>query len=394
MLRKCTFVNRARFAFAIFLILFSTFTFLTLSNEIDVTTNLAVQAIVADTIVKQKAEQYLQHRRDASSINVHTYRLARPNCTALAVGDKREIAQLEHMLYKEIQLPIPNSYFNESTKNCARFRLVRNYPEVPHSNYEAQYPVAYLVGVKEHAEQVERLLRAIYAPQNLYCLYSLNQTSSSAFPDSELAVALSLISGCFSNVIVKTTGASDNKSYRRSNRHGAPYQACLDTVLAHRDWKYLLMTAEGDFPLAINREIVDRMRQSATIWRLQRTSDHDRLLPPLTSHNDYSGYMLTRKMAVMAARGLADDTLSKLDVLREIQLLDSMKEFSTLKIRLDNYCASLDACVLKSSDLQWLMRQPLLFARKFELQTDYVVVGCLEAVLQRRQREARNESFH
>lgn len=314
----------------------------------------------------------------AISLESRNYRLSPPNCSALIHGDTREIGQVETMLYKETRQPHSSHYFAGLTGNCSGYRSVRGYPDRPESVYEVNHPIVYVVGVKEHAEQVERLIRATYAPQNFYCLYSINSTSP--FVSDDLVLALRQISGCFTNVIVTTDGST---SRRRRQRPTVPYEVCLRAALAYPGWQYVLMIAEGDFPLKPNRQIVDLVRRSASIWRAKRKSDDERLLPPLTKHNDYSGYMLTRKMAALASRGLADYSLAGLDDAGESRLLAEMSEFAKLKIRFNKFCHGDSKCALKSSDLQWLVFQPFLFARNFDLKTDHVIVRCLERKLER-----------
>lgn len=360
--------GRARCVFVIAFVLFFTFALFRFIEDDD---NPASRRKI------RVSKASLPRQPLAVSLDSSNYHLSSPNCSALIRGDTREIGQVETMLYKETRQPHPSQYFNGLTGNCSGYRTGRGYPDRPLSYYEVNHPIVYVVGVKEHAEQVERLIRATYAPQNFYCLYSINSTSP--FVSDDLVLALRQISSCFSNVIVTTGG----KASRRRHQPKVPYEVCLKAMLTYPGWQYVLMIAEGDFPLQLNRQIVDSVRRLASLWRAKRKSDDERLLPPLTRHNDYSGYMITRKMAALATRGLADYSLAGLDDVNESRLLTKMPEFVKLKIRFNKFCNGYSKCVLKSSDLQWLVHQPFLFARNFDLKTDHIIVKCLERKLDR-----------
>lgn len=324
--------------------------------------------------------------RPAVSLDTRNYRLSQPNCSALALGDRREVLLVKRMLYKEARPPIPNRYFADADpKSSCQFLSLDRYPDRPHSAYEERRPIAYAIGVKERAETVERFIRATYAPQNTYCLYIINDdstTMSSSFDGGELLLALRHISYCFPNVVL-TTGTNEPRM---------PYRSCLGYLSAYFNWKHVLMIAENDFPLGTNRQIVDWVEKSAEIWsrkKRQISDDRPPLLPPLTKSNDYSGYMITRKMAEMAAQGRADLRFSAVDGAIELELLKEKHGFLELKIRFDKFCQSPTEpnCFLESSDLPWLLNQSYLFARKIDLQTDYVIVKCIEQKIRKQRKK-------
>lgn len=251
------------------------------------------------------------------------------------------------------------------------------------SLHELQTPLAYVIAVKSSAEQVERLLRAVYTPQNVYCLYSLAPTSID-FQESDLGQAVQRIASCFGNVFVTQNYEQDRR--QDAPPPTAPYRVCLDALLTYPSWRYVLMVSEGDFPLKTNREIVDSVKHAVTSWRSKRTnSPSSQILPPLNAGNDYSGFLLTRKMAQFAMRRLAkeeDNAAGKSNAFKMRAPPGSPPEFTDLKIRLDNICPDRKQCALTSSDLHWLLDQSFLFARRFDLTTDYVIIGCLENRLQ------------
>ena len=56
-------------------------------------------------------------------------------------------------------------------RGCAYFKASRNFLPTSPTAPEDDYPLAYSIVVHRGAGQVERLLRAIYRPQNQYCIH-------------------------------------------------------------------------------------------------------------------------------------------------------------------------------------------------------------------------------
>lgn len=366
-------LRRSRCVVLVFFVVFLALSFFTLAPS-DYDPDDEIPYYFRDSDVVRASEDALPKM---PAINAATYRLARPNCNALEDGDEREIRLVEDMMYKESRLGIPNSYFHASTINCSKFRELRNYAYKPYSRHELETSLAYVIAVKSSAEQVERLLRAIYAPQNVYCLYSLSPTSID-FKTSGLGQAVQRIAGCFSNVFVTSKYIQD-----REEGEVAPYRVCLESLLVYPSWRYVLLISEGDFPLKTNREIIDGVQHAVYSWRSRSTSRKLKILPPLNADNDFSGFVLSRKMAIFAIRRLAKEEASKTNAFKmSASQSGNPPAILELKIRLDNMCPDGKQCALTSSDLQWLVNQPFLFARRFDLTADYVVIGCLEDRLQ------------
>lgn len=57
------------------------------------------------------------------------------------------------------------------TKDCAAFRTERGYITKPLSSEEAGFPIGFSLLMYKDSALVERLLRAIYMPQNFYCVH-------------------------------------------------------------------------------------------------------------------------------------------------------------------------------------------------------------------------------
>ena len=100
--------------------------------------------------------------------------------------------------------------------------------------------------------QVERLLRAIYQPQNVYCIH-VDKKSPADFHQ-----AIQQLSNCFHNVFV-TSKHTDVKWGSISALQ--PDLHCMKDLLKHQSqWKYLLNLCGKDFPLKTNLELVRQLK--------------------------------------------------------------------------------------------------------------------------------------
>ena len=136
---------------------------------------------------------------------------------------------------------------NEASKNCGVFRERRGYLQSPMSQSEADFPIAFSLVVHKGAGLVERLLRAIYRPQNFYCVH-VDSKADPAFYQ-----AMRSLADCFSNVFVAS---------RRATVHWGYYGVleaeiiCLRELLKHSKWKYFINLTGEEFPLKTNKDIV------------------------------------------------------------------------------------------------------------------------------------------
>ena len=58
-----------------------------------------------------------------------------------------------------------------ASNNCNAFRTNRGYITQPLTQEEAEFPIAFSILMYKDVPQVERLLRAVYMPQNFYCIH-------------------------------------------------------------------------------------------------------------------------------------------------------------------------------------------------------------------------------
>lgn len=96
------------------------------------------------------------------------------NCSAILQGDtealeKAKLLAITQDFRKSVE--IPDEFYINAAKDCRNFKLSRKYLTFPLSKEEEDFPLAYSMVVHHKVQNFERLLRAIYAPQNIYCVH-------------------------------------------------------------------------------------------------------------------------------------------------------------------------------------------------------------------------------
>lgn len=97
-------------------------------------------------------------------------------------------------------------------------------------------------------QNFERLLRAIYAPQNIYCVH-VDKKSKPSFQSAIMA-----ITSCFPNVFMVSHAV--DVVYAGWSRVQADLNCMADLYNASTKWKYFINLCGQDFPLKTNLEIV------------------------------------------------------------------------------------------------------------------------------------------
>ncbi|XP_076836857.1 beta-1,3-galactosyl-O-glycosyl-glycoprotein beta-1,6-N-acetylglucosaminyltransferase 4-like [Brachyhypopomus gauderio] len=137
-----------------------------------------------------------------------------------------------------------------ATSDCALY--LRRYAQVRASEAERAFPLAYSLVVHKDAAMVERILRAIYVPHNVYCLH-YDLKSPPAF-----AAAVRGLARCLPNVSVASR--LEHVQYAGVSRLRADLN-CLDDLTASPvPWRYAINLCGQDFPLRSNGELVRELR--------------------------------------------------------------------------------------------------------------------------------------
>ena len=138
--------------------------------------------------------------------------------------------------------------FVEKTRDCSTFKQQHGYHLKSVSQEEAEFPIAFNILMHKDLTQVERLLRAIYRPQNIYCFHVDAKASKS------LMDAVKSLVNCFPNVFIASK--LERIVYAGFSRLQADINCMKDLVKTGHEWKYLLNLAGQSFPLKSNAEIV------------------------------------------------------------------------------------------------------------------------------------------
>jgi hypothetical protein len=221
----------------------------------------------------QNSTNFYDHEFD-SLISRPTYNVS---CFLLFTKNQTELNRVKNYLQtlresspdQEIPL-LPDSNFIFDKKKCKTFKNLRGY-----TNYESlvdeselNFPLAFTILLYKNVEQFERFLKAIYRPQNIYCIHI--DTKS----DREVYEAVKSIIDCFENVFIATK--LENVVYASVNRLNADLNCMKDLLNLNKlvnkvkhpnligkkvvKWKYLLNTASTEFPLRTNSELVQILK--------------------------------------------------------------------------------------------------------------------------------------
>ncbi|XP_067857773.1 N-acetyllactosaminide beta-1,6-N-acetylglucosaminyl-transferase-like [Heptranchias perlo] len=322
----------------------------------------------------------------------------------------------------------------ETAVNCSRLLAAHNYITETLSREEADFPLAYILTVHKDLPTLEWLFRAIYAPQNLYCIHVDNR-SSAGFRRGVQGLA-----GCFPNAFLASR--AERVVYGGFSRLQADINCMEELAPSPVRWRYAINLCGQDYPLKTNRELVRLLK---TQWKdknitpgipqpdhvKQRTSHvHREYISPTESYviktparksetvphglKLYFGsayYALTRGFVDFVLRDKrakdllqwsrdtyspdehywvtlnriadapgADPNAEWEGSIRSIKWLDQTRVAH-------NGCKGhyvRNICVYGLGDLEWLAQKDSLFANKFEVNSHPLVAQCMERWLRPR----------
>ncbi|XP_078113128.1 beta-1,3-galactosyl-O-glycosyl-glycoprotein beta-1,6-N-acetylglucosaminyltransferase 3 [Sander vitreus] len=360
-----------------------------------------------------------------------------PGCLAIISGDvEGKQGELEVLLAsRKIQHRLSEDFYLNVTKDCPSYIKNRGFITAPLSQEEKDFPIAYSMVIHEKIEMFERLLRAVYTPQNIYCVH-VDQKSS-----KEFLKAVEAIVSCFSNVFVASK--LERIVYASWFRVQADLNCMKDLLNSPVQWRYLLNTCGTDFPIKTNGEMVQALKalHGRNSMESEATNDYKksrwqyhfnvtntviktnvRKSPPPISSPMFTGnayFVVTRAFVkhVMQDREVQQllkwerDTYSPDEHLwATLQRMPSVPGSMPANIKYDmsdmqalarvvkwSYLAGdmkygapyypctgtyrRAVCVYGVGDIPWLLKQQQLFANKFDPEVDDIAIRCLESVL-------------
>ncbi|XP_021007995.1 beta-1,3-galactosyl-O-glycosyl-glycoprotein beta-1,6-N-acetylglucosaminyltransferase [Mus caroli] len=364
------------------------------------------------------------------------------NCTRILQGDPEEIQKVKLEIltvqFKKRPRWTPHDYIN-MTRDCASFIRTRKYIVEPLSKEEVGFPIAYSIVVHHKIEMLDRLLRAIYMPQNFYCIH-VDRKAEEFFLDAVQGIA-----SCFDNVFVASQ--LESVVYASWSRVKADLNCMKDLYRMNANWKYLINLCGMDFPIKTNLEIVRKLKCSTgensletekmppnkeERWKKRYTVVDGKLVntgigkapPPLKTplfsgsayfvvSREYVGYVLENEN-IQKLMEWAQDTYSPDEFLwATIQRIPEVPGSfpSSHKYDLSDMnaiarfvkwqyfegdvsngapyppCAGVhvrSVCIFGAGDLSWMLRQHHLFANKFDMDVDPYAIQCLDEHLRRK----------
>ncbi|KAM4719787.1 beta-1,3-galactosyl-O-glycosyl-glycoprotein beta-1,6-N-acetylglucosaminyltransferase 4-like [Anableps anableps] len=174
------------------------------------------------------------------------------NCKAIYDMDPVEVGKSLIIRRKTMVEDKDESLIN-FTGNCPVFTKVRGYDDLCVSEEEKDFPIAYSLVVHKNAWMVERLLRAVYSPNNIFCIH-YDQKSSPQF-----IAAMEGLSRCLPNVFISSK--REAVFYASISRLKADLNCLSDFLTSEVKWKYAINLCGQDFPLKSNMELVSELKR-------------------------------------------------------------------------------------------------------------------------------------
>ncbi|KAK0146080.1 Beta-1,3-galactosyl-O-glycosyl-glycoprotein beta-1,6-N-acetylglucosaminyltransferase [Merluccius polli] len=365
-----------------------------------------------------------------------------PGCLAIIKGDldgaTYNLDRLRRSSTTGLET-LPGNWYPKVAEDCTAYITRRGFITVPLSAEEQDFPIAYSMVIHEKVGMFERLLRALYRPQNIYCVH-VDKKSSRDFLDNVTAIV-----SCFPNVFIASK--LESVVYASWSRVQADLNCMEDLLRSPVPWRYLLNTCGSDFPIKTNGEMVRALRalNGRNSIESEATEDHKRdrwryrhevndqgmvvrtgveKSPPPISTPMYQGnayFVVTREFVrhvtgdqdqgIRAFLGWEADTYSPDEHLwATLQRMPSVPGSTPPNPKYDESdmralarlvkwgylegdvargapyppCRGAhrrSVCLYGVGDLPWLFRQQHLMANKFDPEVDDVSIRCIEAYL-------------
>ncbi|XP_003417900.1 N-acetyllactosaminide beta-1,6-N-acetylglucosaminyl-transferase-like [Loxodonta africana] len=171
-----------------------------------------------------------------------------------ALSNTSQLAEVCHQIFEgkvfdEVENALKMT-LNEST--CDEYLDLSHYITETLSTEEAAFPLAYTVTIHKDFDTFERLFRAIYMPQNVYCIH-VDEKATVEFKDT-----VEQLLSCFPNAFLASK--MEPVVYGGISRLRADLNCMRDLAASAVPWKYVINTCGQDFPLKTNKEIVQYLK--------------------------------------------------------------------------------------------------------------------------------------
>ena len=176
------------------------------------------------------------------------------SCSRLINNDKRSLIEVKHQ---------PRNW---KGYNWTCSVQGRKFPRVPNSREEANYPIAYSIVMHRDVWQMQSLLHAIYQPQNAYCIH-VDQKAA-----ADVKALVQEIAQCFHNVFIASQ--LESVIYASYSRLKADLNCMQDLLHTNISWQYVINLTGQEFPLKTNLELVRILKTYAGANDIEMLSLH------------------------------------------------------------------------------------------------------------------------
>lgn len=314
---------------------------------------------------------------------------------------------------------------------CSEYRVQNHYITEALSEEEARFPLAFTLTIHKDYDTFERLFRAIYMPQNVYCVH-VDSKATETFKE-----AVRQLLSCFPNAFLASR--MERVVYGGFSRLQADLNCMRDLVASKVPWKYVINTCGQDFPLKTNKEIVQYLKgfkgknltpgvlppehvitRTKYVYKERKGRDgyfmqntNTLKTPPphklviyfgtayVALTRDFVNFILNDKRAIDLLEWSKDTyspdehfwvTLNRIPgvpgAMPNASWTGNLRAVKWKDMESQNGACHghyvHDICIYGNGDLQWLINSQSLFANKFEVNTYPLTVECLELRLRER----------
>ena len=196
-----------------------------------------------------QGRRYISKEFPTVNFNFHNF-----SCNKLFSGVSTEMEKAKAFLISN-KYTFKHQYddgYSWRVTDCDRFKRSRGFIVTSPTEAESDFPLAFNILFHRNVEQLERLLRVLFRPQNQYCIHVDRKTPH------YILKAVTNIANCFENVFIASK--LEIVVYASNTRLLADINCMEDHIKKSRDWKYLLNLAASELPLRTNLEIVEILK--------------------------------------------------------------------------------------------------------------------------------------
>ncbi|XP_064595041.1 N-acetyllactosaminide beta-1,6-N-acetylglucosaminyl-transferase-like [Liolophura sinensis] len=368
--------------------------------------NITVSLVILSLSWDENSIQDTKHSSGSqwpfSNITVHGV-----SCSKLMAADEGELDRAHSMMagHPEIFSFTSTAVFADVAESCAEFVRRRSYITDTLTSEEKDFPIAFSLLVYKDIVQVERLLRAVYRPQNFYCFH-VDKKANLDFNNH-----LENIVYCFDNVFIAPT--SVDVEWGAFNVIEAEL-ICIKELLKYR-WKYFINLTGQEFPIKTNLQLVKILKRFEGANDIQGSLKRRNIHRTLSREPAPHGITLTKgSVHIAAVRGFVefltndqraqdfllwlngtyvpDETFfSSLNYSPNLaapggyrgsfEEMENRPSMSRYKLWFPSLCHGKwqrGICIFNVGDLHYMAESNQLFANKFEQDYGQIAYSCLE----------------